>query len=256
MKNFAITVSPDSSIELLEDFADVIALDRESIPDITSIYETLYIRSHFAQQSTLPQKFRNEIDSLVRQARIKNPNIKFIDDMDSVDAIVAFEDKWLQYKTFGIFMPHTELQGGALDTSSFARPVYKNRLSSRGSGVTWDKEKVVGSLDSWIIQESVEIHEELRVYVIRGEVYPIGIVKQSMTEGNKARGIEPRTLMQDEVKFSKDLAAQAPGLDFAGIDIARSTDGKLYLMEVNRSPGFAKFYELTGINLANKLYES
>jgi len=256
VKNLVIAVSPDSSLELLVPYADIIMLDKSSIKDLNILYDTVYIRSHFSQQATLPQNFRSEIDSLVRQARIKNPNIKFIDDMDSVDAIVTFEDKWLQYKTFGTFMPHTELWGEALDTSSFARPVYKNRLSSRGSGVTWDREKVVGLLDNWIIQESLGIQEELRVYVIRGEVYEIGIVKQSMTEGNKTRGIKPRELMQDEVKFSKDLAAQAPGLDFTGIDIARSTDGKLYLLEVNRSPGFAKFYELTDINLANKLYES
>jgi len=256
MKNLVIAVSLDSSLELLAPYADIVVLDKAVKRNSSAFYDTVYIRSHFSQQSTLPQNFRNEIDSLVRQARTINSNVKFIDDMNNVDTIVAFEDKWLQYKTFVTFMPHTELYSEVLDTSSFARPVYKNRLSSRGSGITWDREKVIGLLDNWIIQESIKIQEELRVYVIRGEIYLIGIVKQSMTEGNKARGIKPRALMQDEVKFSKDLAAQAPGLGFAGIDIARSTDGKLYLMEVNRSPGFAKFHELTGINLASKLYEN
>ncbi|RYX79065.1 hypothetical protein EON76_04130 [bacterium] len=41
----------------------------------------------------------------------------------------------------------------------------------------------------------------------------------------------------------------------AGIDIVRTAYGKLVLLEVNRSPGFAKFYDLTGINLADRLYE-
>jgi len=255
MKNLVIAVSPDSSLELLRPFADVVVLDKGLIKNSDTSYDTVYIRSHFSQQSTLPQNFRSEIDSLVQQAKGKNPKVKFIDDMDNVDTIVAFEDKWLQYTTFGKFMPRTELYDNNLNTSSFVRPVYKNRLSSRGSGITWDREKVVGSPGNWIVQESLEIREELRVYIIFGEVYPIGAVKQSMTEGNKAQGVNSRALTQDEIKFSLNLIEQTPGLDVVGIDIASTSDGKISLMEVNRSPGFAKFYELTGFNLADKLYD-
>lgn len=49
--------------------------------------------------------------------------------------------------------------------------------------------------------------------------------------------------------------AKAPELDIAGIDVARTTKGKLIAIEINRSPGFAKFYELTGFNLADQLYK-
>jgi hypothetical protein len=255
MKNLVIAVSPDSSLELLRLFADVVVLDKGLLKYSDKSYDTVYIRSHFGQQSTLPQNFRSEIDSLVQQARDKNPKVKFIDDMDTVDTIVAFEDKWLQYQTFGKFMPRTELYDENLETSSFVRPVYKNRLSSRGSGVTWNREQIVESPGDWMVQESLEIQEELRVYIILGEVYPIGVVKQSMTEGKKAQGLNSRALTQDEIKFSVNLIKQAPGLDIVGIDIARTSDRELKLMEVNRSPGFAKFYELTGFNLADKLYK-
>ncbi|MDB5165436.1 MAG: hypothetical protein JWM00_326 [Candidatus Saccharibacteria bacterium] len=256
MKHLVVAVSPDSSLELLAHHADIVVLDKGLIKDGTTSYDTIYIRSHFSQQSTLPQNFRSEIDSLVQQARDRNPNVKFIDGMDNVDTILAFEDKWLQYKTFDTFMSRTELYDDNLDTSSFARPVYKNRLSSRGSGVTWDRERVIKSPGDWVVQESLDIQEELRVYVILGEVYPIGAVKQSMTEGNIAQGINSRPLTQDEVEFSLSLMEQAPSLDIVGIDIARITDGGLSLMEINRSPGFAKFYELTGFNLADKLYKT
>ena len=255
MKNLVIAVSPDSSLKLLESFADIVVLDKDSIVQSDVAYDTVYIRSHFSQPSTLPQNFRREIDSLVQRAKSANPKVKFIDNMDNVDRIVAFEDKWLQYEKFGQFMPRTKLFDTNADTSGFVRPVYKNRLSSRGTGVTWDREKVTGFAHDWIIQDFLDIQEELRVYVISGEVYPIGAVRQNMTEGIKAQAIDSRVLMQDEIDFSSAVMKQAPDLDMVGIDIARTSDGKLSLMEVNRSPGFAKFYELTGTNLADKIYE-
>jgi glutathione synthase/RimK-type ligase-like ATP-grasp enzyme len=75
-----------------------------------------------------------------------------------------------------------------------------------------------------------------------------------MTEGQKAESANSRNLTQDEIDFSLNLIKQAPGLDIVGVDAARASDGILYLMEVNRSPGFAKFHELTGANLADMLY--
>jgi len=255
MKHLVIAVSAESSIQLLSLFADVLLLDKGPVKASDIFYDTVYIRSHFGQQSTLPQNFRDEIDSLVLRAININPNVKFIDGMDTVDAILAFEDKWLQYKTFGKFMPLTELFHSNLDISNFTRPVYKNRLSSNGSGVTWDKERTSVSPRSWIVQETLDIQEELRVYVMFGEVFNIGAVRQSMTEGSKAQGVSYRSLTKDEIQFSLRLMQKAPGLDIVGLDIARTSSGELRLIEVNRSPGFAKFHELTSINLADIIYE-
>ncbi|MEP7205215.1 MAG: hypothetical protein ABI716_03415 [Candidatus Saccharibacteria bacterium] len=254
MKNLVIAVSPDSSLELLRFFADVIILDKDLIPDSMKYYDTIYIRSHFSQPSTLPQNFRSEIDSLVQHAKRLNPKIKFIDNMDNVDTIVAFEDKWLQYKTFGKFMPRTELLNESTDISNFVHPVFKNRLSSRGQGVTWDKEKADASTENWIIQESCDIAEELRIYVICGEVYPIGAIRQNKTSKQITQAIDSRKLVQDEIDFSANVMCRNSSLDIVGLDIARTSAGKLSLMEVNRSPGFAKFEQLTGFNLASMLY--
>jgi hypothetical protein len=68
-------------------------------------YETLYIRSHFGKLSTLPQVFRSQIDDIVNQAKRMNPGITFIDNTDSVDKILATEDKWQQYEIFNKFIP-------------------------------------------------------------------------------------------------------------------------------------------------------
>ena len=59
----------------------------------------------------------------------------------------------------------------------------------------------------------------------------------------------------DEIQFATSIAKKAPTLDMIGLDIARTTDGKLFLMEVNRSPGFGAFEMLTGDNLADILYK-
>jgi glutathione synthase/RimK-type ligase-like ATP-grasp enzyme len=254
MKNLVIAVSPDSSLELLKSFADIIILDKDLIPETIGYYDTIYIRSHFGQPSALPQNFRTEIDILVSLAKQENPDIQCIDDADTIDKIVACEDKWIQYQTYSKFMPRTQLLDNESNSSNFDRPIYKNRLSSRGNGVTWDIEKVTGPRQDWIIQESIDIAEELRIYVIRGTVYPIGAVRQSMTSERHAQAVDSRRLTQDEIDFSSEISKLNENMDFVGLDIARTSDGKLRLMEANRSPGFAAFEKLTNVNLASLLY--
>ena len=256
MKNLVLTVSPDSSIELLKAFADIIILDADPIPTYIPFYETLYIRSHFSQSSTLPEVFREEIEDIIQKANQTNPNIRFIDGTSTIDEIVAIEDKWNQYEMYGSFMPKTELLTSNFDTFAFKRPVFKKRLSSQGAGVTWDIGKTTTPSDEWIVQESLDIIEELRIYVIKGEVYPLGAIRQSKTINQGTQVVGSRSLTEDEIDFSLKIGQQAPSLEIIGIDIARSSNGLLYLMEVNRSPGFGKFAQLTGVNLASSLYTS
>ena len=255
MNHLVIAVSKDSSLVLLGKYADVIVLDKEPLPTCLKSYKSVYIRSHFSTLELSPQNFRDDIQKLVTLAKTENPNLLFIDGMSTVDAIIEFEDKWNQYKKFSDFMPLTKILNSMEDLSEFARPIFKKRLSSRGAGVTWDRQKTEDSIDGWVVQESLDIHEELRVYSILGKVYPVATVKQSMTVNDKAQSVGSRILSQDEIDFSSTIIQQCPSLDIVGIDIARSLDGKLSLMEVNRSPGFAKFFELTGVNLADRLYK-
>lgn len=254
MKHLVVTVSPDSSIDLLRSYADVVLLDAESLPELKTAYDTLYIRSHFSSPATLPQNFRSQIDSIVQTVHSTHPHVRYIDNMSTVDAIVAFEDKWHQYVLFGEFMPRTELYDNSVDLASFSRPVFKKRLSSRGSGVTWDETKTSNTSNEWIVQESLDIVEELRVYVVHGEVYPTGVVHQSKTEDTDVVVLNSRALTSAEMDFSKRVMRGALAIEAAGIDMARTADGRLWLMEVNRSPGFAKFYDHTGVNLADALY--
>ncbi len=256
MRNVVIAVSPDSSLNLLKPYADIIILDNESVPDSLETYKTVYIRSHFSQPSTLPQNFRSEIQGIVQHAKHTNSDVRFVDGLDNVDEIVDFEDKWRQYKTFGKYMPRTELLSQETNVTDFTKPLFKKRLSSRGSGVTWNIKETSNTEDSWIVQESLNIQEELRVYVICGEVYPICTIRRNMTSNTSSEVIDSRKLTQEEIDFSSNIMNMAPDMDFVGLDIAFTSGGDLKLMEVNRSPGFAKFHKLTDINLASVLYES
>lgn len=152
MDHLVITVSVDSSLELLGKYADVIVLDKDSLPIRIKSYKSVYIRSHFSIPELLPQKFCTEIETLVGLLSAENPAIIFIDNMASVDVIVAFEDKWHQYKKFSEFMPSTRLFSDSEDTSEFTRPIYKKRLSSRSTGVTWNSNEVVGAPEDWIVK--------------------------------------------------------------------------------------------------------
>lgn len=254
--NLVISVSLDSSLELLEKFADIIVLDRNSAPSITQKYETVYIRSHFGTPGYTPTDFRKEIADLVADIERLNPNVTFIDSMSDVDTIVRFEDKWSQHQSFSDFMPRTEVYSNNTNTdvSSFRRPIFKKRLSSRGQGITWDIARVDPSTNDWLIQESLDVDEELRVYIVKGHIFPIATVRQNMTENATTQAISSRELTKDEFIFSTKIAAEHLDLDMIGLDIAITPDNKLYLMEANRSPGFAKFHALTGINLAIELY--
>jgi len=254
MNHLVIAVSKDSSLELLRKHADVIVLDKELPPTSLRIYESVYIRSHFSTPALMPQNFRDEIEKLVNLSRLENPRLRFIDNMSTVDEIVAFEDKWNQYEKFSDFMPLTKVLHSTEDASGFTRPIFKKRLSSRGAGVTWDSNEVTGVLGDWIIQESLNIVEEKRVYVINGKVYPVGALRRSMTDEQKTHAVDSCKLSMDETVFAANIAKKTPELDMIGLDIARTADDKLFLIEVNRSPGFGAFEKLTGANLADILY--
>lgn len=255
MNHLVLAVSKDSSLDLLAKYADVIVLDKDALPANLKPYTFLYIRSHFSTPELQPQRFRVETEQLIKQARTQNPSITFVDGMGTIDEIIAFEDKWRQYEIYSEYMPTTKLLSSIGGTSDFTRPIYKQRLSSRGAGVTWNVEEVKGEPDTWIVQESLAIGEEVRVYVIKGEVYPIGAIRHSMSADQKTQAYDSRRLNNDEIQFATSIAKKVPTLDMIGLDIARTTDGKLFLMEVNRSPGFGAFEKLTGANLADFLYK-
>ena len=210
MNNLVIAVSLDSSLDLLKQFADFIVLDEDAAPHVTKKYDTVYIRSHFSTPGYAPQDYREQIDDLIAEARRLNPALTFIDDMYRIDDIVHFEDKWQQYQMFKDFMPRTEVYDGS--NTAFNSPIFKKRLSSRGRGITWDAAKVSSPLEDWIIQESLDIKDELRIYIVKGDIYPVATVRKSMSEGVAAQAVNARELTKEEFDFALNIAAKNPQL--------------------------------------------
>ncbi len=254
MTNLVVTISTESSLSLFQPHADIVLLDKYDTIQESNIYDTVYIRSHFSQPSTTPQRFSEQINDIIGRVRTINPGVRIIDGMQSSDEIVAFEDKWHQYSSFASFMPHTEQYEADMSLQQFVRPIFKNRLSSMSKGVTWNEQEIGYDSGNWIVQESIDIAEELRIYSICGEIYPDAAVRQSKTLEHGTEAMAVRHLNQDETKFAGEIMRHVPKLDFVGLDIVRTKDGKFLLIEMNRSPGFAKFAKLSGVNLARILY--
>lgn len=204
----------------------------------------------------MPQKFRTRIDQIVHDGKQNNRSIRFVDTIASVDQLLDIEDKWLQFQKYSDLMPDTQLFHGERQNSQFVRPVYKKRLSSRGAGVTWDSSIVFSNHHDWVVQESIDIKEELRVYLVAGSVYPIATVRSSKTSQQRTKALTTRYLSESETVFCREVADRSSSLDFVGIDIARDRSDNLYLIEVNRSPGFSAFFDMTHVNLAQLLYRT
>ena len=253
MNHLVVTVSPESSVDLLSKHADIILLDQVNVTKVLSIYKSIYVRSHFSKAELQPQNFQDTITAIVSRAKSLNPNIHVVDGMDTVEKIIGFEDKWNQYQIYSEFMPQTEVLN-TLNDSNDQEFIYKKRLSSRGLGVTADLSEVTGPENEWIVQEKLDIDEEIRVYVIRGKVYPKGAVRRSMAANQMTQSISVRELTNDEIAFASAVGQRSNALNMIGLDVARTSDGTLQLMEANRSPGFGAFAELTQVNLADVLY--
>lgn len=253
MNHLVLSVTHDSSLALLERYADVAVLDGPEHPLLHHPYDSVYIRSHFGSPETMPQKLENDINAIVETVRKHNPSVRFIDGVHSVEQILEHEDKWRQYLRYQEFMPFTRLLSEMGDTATGEKLIYKHRLASRGTGVTWDEPKDVVNPSDWIAQQSIAIQEEVRVYAVRGQILPIGAVRHSKSLEQETIAVRARALSLEERTFCANIAAMTDA-DVLGLDIVRSVDGAYYLLEVNRSPGFAAYAELSGVNVAALLY--
>ena len=250
MKNLVVTTSSDLSIPELGKFADVFLLDKDDYGGgLVSKYDTLYIRSQFNRPELMPQVFESEIDTIGREAR--DHGLYIVDDTYSLQQILDFEDKWLQYKKLAKFMPETELLSET--DGADGQFLYKKRLSSRATGIVWQVEDIYGEKSDWIRQDRQDIRQELRVFVVCGQVCPTASIRSSKTENTEVKVAGFRELDSEELEFAMRVAESIPEIDFAGLDII-ITEGGLKLIEVNRSPIFSSFTRDTGVNLASELY--
>ncbi len=113
--------------------------------------------------------------------------------------------------------------------------------------------------------------EQLDRYLIQ-EWYPAKYYYRTLVLGNKVLGAMERLslhcqdrpkipLSQRAKKFSLSPAlkkisleaTQALGIELAGLDIMPDKKGQLRILEINRSPQFKRFDQVTGLNVAKEI---
>lgn len=251
-QHLLVTTTSDLSLDYFRPFCDVILLDREYPHNGKNVDDrkSVYVRSHFSRPRTMPQNFKREIDGIGQRA--EELQIPIVDTMGTVHEIVTFEDKWHQFQMFAKYMPETRLATEVFSDNDSV--IFKKRISSQGTGIAWHYEDITGDVNGWVCQRTLDIREELRVYVVRGEVIEVAAVRQSKTIDQKIKVVGIRKLTEQERQFAASVCQVCIQLDFVGLDIA-VTSGGLRLIEVNRSPDFASFAKKSGMNLAGLLYD-
>lgn len=96
---------------------------------------------------------------------------------------------------------------------------------------------------------------DVRVIVIEGKA--LGAMKRAAKAGDFRANIAlgataEKTELTNELKNLAEAAARTMHYEFTGVDIIEG-NGKLYVLEVNRSPQFEAFEKFTGINVAGEL---
>ena len=109
------------------------------------------------------------------------------------------------------------------------------------------------------LQRAVE-HDgrDVRAFVIGGRV--IGAIERTAPAGewrtNVARGGGAQPIeLPDDWEALAMRAAAAVGADHAGVDLLRSRDGEVFVVEVNGIPGWRGLQEATGLDVAGAIVE-
>jgi RimK family alpha-L-glutamate ligase len=97
---------------------------------------------------------------------------------------------------------------------------------------------------------------DVRAFVVGERVVAAMTRRSPDWRTNLARGgrAEPRELTVEETTLALS-AARALGLDYAGVDLMPAADGRLYVLEVNGSPGWEGIQATTSVDIAREIAE-
>jgi RimK family alpha-L-glutamate ligase len=99
-------------------------------------------------------------------------------------------------------------------------------------------------------------NRDIRVLVAGGEcITSMERVAQDW-KTNVAAGAHPEPYEpEDDVRLASLQAAQAVGADYCGVDLLRSEQGELFLLEVNSMPAWEGLQEVTRFDIAGRIVE-
>ena len=246
--------------------------------ETSRIIEEAKKRKHLVEFILLSEK--NKINPkyydclLIRQAEKNLPLVekiakRFFDSKKTVvDEKLAKKidrNKFQNYKLISakhLYIPKTEmfLKKNIPKIKSFNSEyvVLKPLRGKRGQGIKKvKKENLLQEFSGlkgkkYLAQEFIEIEHEYRVYVTGDKVIG-GMEKLSDSWlHNIYQGAKPKkTRINSKIKNACIIAAKAVQTEIAGIDVGLTKKG-LFIIEINRSPGFEGFESL-GYNFAEQI---
>lgn len=102
------------------------------------------------------------------------------------------------------------------------------------------------------------VRQDLRVLVVGGQVVgamaltpAAGEFRSNFHLGAHSRAVEP----SPEIAHTALGAAEAVGLEIAGVDLMRLEDGRILVLEANYAPGFRGLEEATGMDVAGRIID-
>ncbi|MFB6094292.1 MAG: RimK/LysX family protein [Halanaeroarchaeum sp.] len=143
--------------------------------------------------------------------------------------------------------------------------VFKTAIGTHGGG-TWKigRDELVNPrvgdrvafLQELVEQDGETRHSDLRVYVVDDEIVaamnrfaPENDWRTNVALGGDVEGVTDVPEAAAEMALE---AASVLGLDYAGVDLVRGTDG-WYLLEVNPTAGFKGLFKATGVSPAARI---
>lgn len=110
----------------------------------------------------------------------------------------------------------------------------------------------------YVIQEYIPYKRDLRVFVLGDEAVAVmhripkpGEFKANYSFGGEVEMVE----LTPEIKSLAEQAAKATVSEFAGVDLLETDRRNYYILEVNRTPGFAGISKATGQDFGKKIIE-
>ncbi|MEI8067983.1 MAG: hypothetical protein WCG91_03510 [Candidatus Shapirobacteria bacterium] len=107
--------------------------------------------------------------------------------------------------------------------------------------------------NKYMLQEYIENTQDFRVMVLGDKV--LGVMKRAVGENSRLKNNFEKTDLPENVKKLAIEAARVCGIMVAGVDVVfRDNDfNKGLFFEVNKTPNYNRFVEVTGINVAEEV---
>lgn len=153
-----------------------------------------------------------------------------------------------------------DVSGKKLNFPLISKPV----MGRHGEGIVIHEDfdslqvEVKNIKENLLIQECLDIDVEYRIFVV-GNV-ALGAVEKKAAPGKKIANYAAgaKFTSADLSKAFLDEAVrlcEVQGIDIGGVDVAKTTNGEHFILEINRCPEFKAFSSATEIDVAEKIID-